>query len=122
MSITLHSIAPSIQSLVGRRIAVIDGHPVIQMAIERALAVAGATVVPVSDERLEGAVLGIGLNYETSLAPIALGLFRRGIPFFFYTGQGEADLDPIRRAWPGCKILPKPGSAAEVAQAAVWLF
>jgi len=122
MSLILHSITPSVYSLIERRIAVVDSHPVIQMAIERALRTAGATTVAVSDNRLEGAVLGIGLEYESNLAPLALELFRRGIPFLFYTGQGEVDISPIRRAWPGCKILPKPTSANEVAQAAVWLF
>src|SRR5262249_10278365 len=84
MSLTLHSITPSVYSLIERRIAVVDGHPVIQMAIERALRKAGATTVAVSDNGLEGAVLGIGLDYESSLAPLALELFRRGIPFLFY--------------------------------------
>jgi hypothetical protein len=122
MSLTLHSVTPSAHSLIGRRIAVVDGHPIIQMAIERALAKAGVLTVPVHDDMLEGAVLGIGLDYEVAVAPLALALFGRGVPFLFYTGQGEVDIEPVRRSWPGCKILPTPNSAAEVAQAAVWLF
>ena len=51
------------------------------------------------------AELPVRLGSET-VAPVARGLAKRKIPFFFYTGQSHDD--PIRHEWPTSQIISKP--------------
>ena len=122
MTLSLHSAAPSGSNLIGRRIAIFEAHPVLKVAIEAAFCKAGAVVVSGLDAQIDAAAIGLGLSHEGTVEPVARSLHRREIPFLFYATPGEVDLESVRLAWPGCRILTKPASLAEIVQAAVWFF
>jgi DNA-binding response OmpR family regulator len=65
-------------------------------------------------EGLSAAVLDIRLGRDT-VAPAAKRLSERGVPFVFYTGQGETD--PVRAQWPGCTLLHKPAESRTIVAA-----
>lgn len=60
------------------------------------------------------ALLDISLGADTS-EPVARELRRRGIPFAFATGYGDR-LELIKR-FPGCPVIQKPYSKADIARA-----
>ncbi len=74
------------------------------------------------DAQIDAAAIGLGVSHQGTAEPVALSLHRRKIPFLFYEAQSEVDLESIRLAWPGCRILTRPASPIEIVQAAVWLF
>src|ERR1700751_3828824 len=108
MALSLHSAAPSRSNLVGRRIAIFEAHPVVKIAIEAAFRKAGAVVVSGLDAQFEAAAIGLGVSHQSAVEPIARSLHRRDIPFLFYVAQSEVDLESVRLAWPGCRILTRP--------------
>ena len=57
------------------------------------------------DQTLSAAILDIRLGQDT-VEPVARRLAGLKIPFLFYTGQAKTD--PVRTAWPGCRIVSKP--------------
>ena len=122
MTLSLHSAAPSSSDLIGRRIAVFEAHPVVKVAIEAAFRKAGAVVVSGLDAQIDAAAIGLGISHQGSVEPIARSLHRREIPFLFYAAQSEVDIESVRLAWPGCRILTRPTSPEEIVQASVWLF
>ena len=100
----------------GCRVLLVEDEFLIAMAVEAALADAGARVVgpakSVADARrlLDEAPSVAVLDYrlaggETSL-PIARDLAARGVPFLFHTGN--ATPDDLHAHFPGAQVLTKP--------------
>ena len=100
------------------RILVVEDEALIALEIASILSGEGAEIVGpmmtvkdalacIGREPLSGAVLDLSLHC-CSVAPVARQLARRGVPFFFYTGQ--ADVAAIRAEWPASPIIPKPAT------------
>src|SRR5262249_31146611 len=112
MNQSLGSGAAPGDELLGFRIAVFESDPVLKLTIEAGLRRAGARVVPISDDELDAAALGLGSYYSSTVGPIADELLRRGARVLFFVGQGDIDLGAVRQQWPDITIIPKPVSAA----------
>ena len=106
-------------NLSGARVLVVEDEAYIALDLYATLTDAGAEVIGPSltlaeafalagREPLSAAILDVRLGRDT-VGPVARQLAARGIPFFFYTGQVEADA--IRKQWPGSKIISKPASS-----------
>jgi DNA-binding response OmpR family regulator len=113
------------QPLKGARVLVVEDDFLILTELEQVLSEAGAEVAGLcrtveealdlaKGDNLSAAILDIMLGRE-SVAPVARELDDGGIPFVFYSGQAETD--PIRREWPGCKIFSKPARPQAIVNA-----
>ena len=100
----------------GVRVLVVEDDFFIGLELSDILSDAGAVVIGPSqsvasaldfadDPTLAAAILDIRLGQDT-VEPVARRLAGHGIPFMFYTGQTK--IDPVRAAWPDCKIVSKP--------------
>ena len=109
-------------ALDGARLLVVEDEFIILLELESVLLEAGAekvclcgTVAAALDcverEKLGAAILDVRVG-RTHIDPVARALDRRGVPFVFYTGQGETD--PVSAAWPGRRIISKPAPAQEI--------
>ena len=98
------------KSLEGRRILVVEDEFLIAMEVEDVLRALGAEVVgpfgrlepalgAVQDLGLDGAVLDVRLNGETSLQ-VAAVLISRGVPVLLTTGYESEQLPPELRHLP----------------------
>ncbi len=105
-----------------RRVAGYEGDPFARLAIEGALRQAGAEPVGIADEGLDGAARALGQHSVEIVGPIVAELKRRGVRYVLYAGQPRADLDGLRRLWPGEKVLARPAPLANVAEAVMALF
>lgn len=103
--------------LLGFRVAVFESDPVLKLTIEASLGRAGARVVPISDDELDAAALGLGSYYSSTVGPIADELLRRGARILFYVGQGDVELAAVRQQWPDIMILSRPVSPAAITNA-----
>ena len=84
--------------LAGKTILVLEDEPIIAMALEDHLELAGAVPVmaatlaqafeAVAGERLDAAILDVNVHGEKSY-PVADSLTTRGIPFVFASGYGD---------------------------------
>jgi DNA-binding response OmpR family regulator len=109
--------------LSGQQILVVEDEPLIALELGRMLNDAGAVVVgPVRDlaeslklarrePPLSAALLDVRLGRET-VAPLAQLLQDGGVPFAFYTGEGENDA--LRLEWPAAPVITKPSPARQV--------
>ena len=106
----------------GARLLVVEDDFLILMELESVLTDAGAEIIGacrslkealvlVETEGLSAAVLDIRLGRD-NVAPAAKRLCERGVPFVFYTGQGETD--PVRAQWPQCALLHKPAEPRKI--------
>ncbi len=102
-------------SLAGKRILVVEDEAMIWMLIEDSLVEHGCRAIgPLSridealraaeTEAVDAALLDLNLAGKSSY-PVADTLIRRGIPFGFLTGYGEAGLNEAYRQRP---VLQKP--------------
>ena len=66
--------------------------------------------------RLEAAILDVRMDRGPSSMQIARELSRRGVPFFFYTGQSDEVLAPVRAEWPQALFLIKPAPPETILQ------
>jgi DNA-binding NtrC family response regulator len=109
-------------ALNGARVLVVEDDFIILVELESILIDAGAQIAGlcrtvkdalavIDHDGLAAAILDVRLGRET-VAPVAQELSKRGIPFFFYTGQ--ADMDSIRMEWPECKIVSKPAHSCDI--------
>jgi len=94
--------------LAHRRVMVLEDDFAIKNGLEALLERAGATISSVYHPRLDAAILDVCMNRGLSSTQVARELSRRGVPFFFYTGQSEALLAPVRSEWPNHVIMSKP--------------
>ena len=106
---------PSGPLLEGRRILVVEDESMIWMLIEDGLSEEGCQVVgpaarlddalhAAASETLDAALLDVNLGGQPAY-PVADILAKRGIPFAFLTGYGEAGLNEAYRHRP---VLKKP--------------
>ncbi|MBW0003836.1 MAG: response regulator [Hyphomicrobiales bacterium] len=111
--------------LTGVRLLVVEDDFLILLELESVLVAAGAEIVGAcrtlkqalscaEADGLAAAILDIRLGRET-IAPAARRLKERGVPFLFYTGQGNTD--PVRAEWPGCVLLHKPAEPRNIVAA-----
>ena len=105
-----------------RRVAVYESDPFARMAIENALRRAGAETVAMADDRLNGAALALGQYSVEIVGPIVAELKRRGVRYVLYAAQRQADLEALRRLWPGESVLARPAAPVEIAEAIMALF
>jgi DNA-binding response OmpR family regulator len=116
--------------LKGARLLVVEDDLLILMELEAVLTDAGAEFIGLcrtlkealalaETEELAAAILDIRLGRET-VAPAAKRLWERGVPFVFYTGQG--DTDPVRSQWPECALLHKPAEPRKIVAAVIGLL
>ena len=113
---------PDVDTLVGRRILLVEDMLLAALELDKALRGAGIeTVGPATrlqqalalaeQEGLDGAVLDINLDGEM-VFPVAEVLRRRGVPFVFLTGYGSAAVVPGE--FRGERRLIKPVRAEEL--------
>jgi DNA-binding NtrC family response regulator len=111
--------------LQGVRILVVEDDFLMLMELEAILSEAGAEIAAgcqtvkdalasAEENGLAAAVLDVQVGRET-VAPVARELAGRGVPFVFYTGQG--DTDAMLAEWPGCRVVPKPSQARAIIKA-----
>ena len=102
-------------AMAGKRILVVEDEMIVAMLIEDILTDAGATVVGpaarvakaldlIGAETLDAALLDVNLAGENT-APVAEELRRRGIPFAFATGYGQAG---VPQGFADQPLLQKP--------------
>jgi DNA-binding response OmpR family regulator len=102
-------------ALRGLTVLVVEDEPLIAMELEALLGQEGAAIVGLGCDMAEtvrlarsaplsAALLDVRLGRET-VAPVAMALERRGVPFAFYTGQIEND---DVHHWPHAPVIPKP--------------
>jgi CheY-like chemotaxis protein len=95
--------APASATLQGLRVLILEDQALIAMDLEASLSEAGVIVASVcassaqalkalESAEIDAAILDLHLHGETSLA-VAEDLEKRGIPFIFATGQGDARLE-----------------------------
>ena len=113
--------------LAGKRVLVVEDSFLVASSIAQMLEDIGCRVVgpyaTVDDAMgalevgaLDAGVLDVNLGNQTS-EPVATGLMRRGVPFFFVTGyQSPAMMNP---KFAGCARLHKPLTEAMLADALV---
>ena len=100
--------------LAGKRVLLIEDDPVIKLGLEAALREAGAVIVRSFEQPADAAVLDVNLGHSVTVSPIAEVLRQRNVPFFFYTGQSEAFLAPVRKRFPQNRMLYKPAKAEQI--------
>jgi CheY-like chemotaxis protein len=114
--------------LQGRRILVVEDESMIRMLIEDALSEEGCSIVgpaaqfddalrAAGDEAIDAALLDVNLGGRP-VYPVADVLARRGIPFAFLTGYGEAGVEEVYRHQP---VLKKPFTVRSLVDLAVHL-
>lgn len=114
----------------GLRVLVVEDDFFIGLELNAILSDAGAVVLGPSqtvasalelagDQTLSAAVLDIRLGQDT-VEPVARRLAGLGTPFLFYTGQTKTD--PVRTAWPDCRIVAKPALPTALIAAVVTLL
>ena len=94
--------------LAHRRVMVLEDDYLVRNHLEAILEKAGAMISSVYHPRLEAAILDVGIERGPSPTQIARELSRRNVPFFFYTGQPDDVLVPIRAEWPETVVVAKP--------------
>jgi DNA-binding response OmpR family regulator len=125
-----HEVASTSLPLHGVRVLIVEDDFFIGLELNAILSDAGAVVVGPSqtvasaldladDRTLSAAILDIRLGDDT-VEPVARRLANHKIPFLFYTGQSK--LDPVRAAWPECKIVSKPALPAVLTAAVASLL
>lgn len=111
-------------NLAGKHVLILEDEPIIAFALEDILIAEGATVVAANTlteamqtldaEPYDFAILDVNLHGEKSY-PLAQELKRRGIPFVFATGYGDAEHPEEFAQVP---TLTKPYSPAQIVQTA----
>ena len=103
-------------SLRGARILVAEDDAILALDVREILRRAGAEIVGpaatlkqtlfmISAFPVSAAILDVNLR-DAEVFPAARALEELGAGIVFYTGY--ADVDSLRRAWPGAKVLTKP--------------
>ena len=103
------------RDLAGKRILVVEDELLVVMLVEEILSAAGCVVVgpfarvgkavaAARVEAVDAAVLDVNVAGE-AVFPVALELQKRGVPFLFVTGYGEAALPRDHPEW---EALSKP--------------
>lgn len=103
-------------TLGGVRILIAEDDAILALDVREIFRQAGAEVIGpvatlrqalamISDVPVSAALLDINLR-DAEVFPAALALQERGIGMVFYTGY--ADVDSLRRDWPGVRVLTKP--------------
>jgi DNA-binding NtrC family response regulator len=103
-------------ALRGGRILIAEDDAILALDVREIFRQAGAEVigpvatlrqalVMISDVPVSAALLDVNLR-DAEVFPAALALKERGIGMVFYTGY--ADVDSLRRDWPGVQVLTKP--------------
>jgi DNA-binding response OmpR family regulator len=103
-------------NLRGGRILIAEDDAILALDVREIFQQAGAEVIgPVATLRqalamicnfpVSAALLDVNLR-DGEVFPAALALKERGIGMVFYTGY--ADVDGLRRDWPGAQVLTKP--------------
>ena len=108
--------------LTHRRVTVLVNDFAIKNSLEAMLEQAGATISSVYHPRLDAAILDVRMNRGLSSTQVAHELSRRGVPFFFYAGQSEAPLAPVRSEWPNHVIMSKPQTPDVIVKAILELL
>jgi hypothetical protein len=108
--------------LAHRRVMVLEDDFLIKNNLERLLEAAGAMISSVYHPRLEAAILDIGMERGPSSTQVARELSRRGVPFFFYSGQSDNVVAPLRAEWPDAVLMRKPAPAESILQTLVDLL
>jgi two-component SAPR family response regulator len=114
-------------TLRGAKVLVAEDEPILALDMTLLLSEAGAEIVgPAGSvkralELAEKQDLSCGI-LDISLAdglvfPAAHVLRKKGIQIIFYTGQ--ADLESIKRDWPGAEVLMKPISSQALMRAVI---
>ena len=109
--------------LEGARVLVVEDEVAISMLLEDMLADLGAEVVGPAGrlaaaldlaerERFDLAILDVNVTGE-AIYPVVETLARRGVPFVFSTGYGQAGIDQAYRDRP---VLQKPFGQADLAK------
>ncbi len=93
---------------------VLEDDILIKSGLERMLEKAGAMISSLYHPRLEAAILDVRFERGPSAMQVARELSRRGVPFFFYTGQSDEVLAPVRAEWPHTQFLVKPAAAETI--------
>ena len=101
--------------LSGRSILVVEDEPLISLDLAAVFEAAGAKVLParnvaaalglIGQGGVSAAVLDFGLGGE-SVTTLCGHLRERGIPFMFYTGNGD-----VQGSYPETVVVEKPASA-----------
>jgi DNA-binding NtrC family response regulator len=118
------------ESLVGRRILIVEDIAILALNFEDILKRAGAEVVGpalklecaerlAEEETLSGALLDIRLNGH-EVWSVARRLDGRGVPFAFCTGHFNSDNLPAE--WRGRPLLVKPARAQAIIDTIANLF
>lgn len=114
----------------GLSLLVVEDDFLLSMELEAVLRDAGADAVhpcrtireaiaALDGHEIAAAILDVRIGHD-SVAPVARKLAERGTPFFFYTGQIEAD--PTISAWQDHLVLPKPAHSGQIVRAVVDLL
>jgi hypothetical protein len=114
--------AMPVSPLAGKRIVVIEDNTILKIGLETVLRGAGASLVSSFDQQIDAALLDFRLQHGVTAAPLAQVLYRRGVPFAFYTGCSQVSLAGIRARWPECIIIAKPASPADIVDALAGLL
>lgn len=116
---------PPAKPLLDALILVVEDEILVAMDIQSMLEDDGAQIVGpahtvahalmlATNPNVSAAILDFRLGQLTA-KPVARLLKERGVPFLFYTAQGNTA--PLKSEWPGVKILAKPASARELVEA-----
>ena len=108
--------------LAHRRVMVLEDDFLIKNNLEGMLERAGAMISSIYHPRLEAAILDVRMERGPSSMQIARELSRRGVPFFFYSGQSDEVLAPVRAEWPQALILIKPAAPETILQTVAGLL
>ena len=103
-------------TLRGVRILIAEDDAILALDVREIFRLAGAEIIGpvatlrqalamIADVPVSAALLDINLR-DSEVFPAALALHERGIGMVFYTGY--ADVDSLRRDWPGVQVLTKP--------------
>ena len=111
-------------SLVGLKVLVVEDEMLVSMLVEDMLSDLGCEVVGPAAELDEAMSLAESADIDLALLDVNLGgkpifpvadaLKRRGVPFAFASGYGEAGLSEDHR---GATVLQKPFREADLAKA-----
>ena len=105
------------QSLVGKRIAVVEDEAIVRIGIEQTVAEAGGTLAKSVSQHCDVAVLDVRLEHGQTVLSIALALARRGTPFLFYTGATEREIKALQRHFDETLVLRKPATSKQLLRA-----
>ncbi len=109
--------------LVGKRVLVVEDEMLVAVLVEDMLADAGCIVIgpfarvpealaAAETEPLDVALLDVNVAGQSSFI-VAHALERRGVPFLFVTGYGQAALPDDRPAWEAVGKPFLPGQLAD---------